>query len=402
MAATTNPRTGRITGFDVARAIAIVGMMVAHYVEAGTGSGLAASTRDFVDGRAMPLFMVLGGIGISYLVARSDRPDRDLLTRALILFPMGIALQEATTDIAIILQYYAVFFVVATALRHLPTVGLLPVAAMVMVAGALTKQLVAPELPSYGGWDGFGVLVDPGLWWSTVLTGYYPVFPAMAFILVGMWLGRHDPAGRSFAEKLVVVGLVLAFAGSWGGAWIGDQVGADGVYVEAAGPRLDAGLLERYAEEEALTPAEAEAELAERFPATQAGVDGMTRLAADIERATPGFRWQRLFDAEGHSQMPAWVIGSTGTSLVAIGVSLIATRAIPLRTMTIVGQMALTFYAYQAIVINWTPERPTTDIGTEYLLVAGLTAAFAAFAWLWRLRFRRGPLEALLRIGSGR
>ncbi|MDH4307127.1 MAG: DUF418 domain-containing protein, partial [Acidimicrobiia bacterium] len=79
-----------------------------------------------------------------------------------------------------------------------------------------------------------------------------------------------------------------------------------------------------------------------------------------------------------------------------------ATRAIPLRTMTIVGQMALTFYAYQAIVINWTPERPTTDIGTEYLLVAGLTAAFAAFAWLWRLRFRRGPLEALLRIGSGR
>jgi uncharacterized membrane protein YeiB len=62
--------------------------------------------------------------------------------------------------------------------------------------------------------------------------------------------------------------------------------------------------------------------------------------------------------------------------------------------------MALTFYAFQAIVIRWTPTRSSTTMLEEYVLCAGLLLAFLAFAVPWSARFARGPLETVLRIGS--
>jgi uncharacterized membrane protein YeiB len=337
----------RIVGLDVARAVAILGMLIAHYVEQDSATGFGGTVRDFVDGRAMPLFVLLGGIGVTLLTARSESPDRALATRALILFPLGLALQEATTDIAIILQYYSVFFLVAIGLRRLPTAALLPTAAVVMIAGAVTNQTLSPPtLPSYGGWEGFGSLVDPGLWWAILVNGYYPFLPAGAFFIVGMWLGRRRFG--DMALPLVWVGTTLALIGSWLGAFIGEQVGA---------------------------------------------------LADDT--TADGFRWQALFDATGHSEMPAWVIGATGSALVVIGVAILATQRWRLRPLVVLGQMALTFYVFQAVVINWTPPRPETSTGEEYLLGAGLTVGFLIFAFGW-VTFvnRRGPLELMLRAGS--
>lgn len=332
----------RLHGLDVARALAMIGMLIAHYVEGDTGSGFGATARDFVDGRAMPLFMVLGGVGISFLERRSPAPDRDLVARAVILLPMGILLQELTTDLAIILQYYALFFVVATALRRLPDSVLLVASVTFMTVGAYANQVWAPLLTSYTGWESAATLADPGFWWSLVVTGYYPFLPAGAFLTAGMWLGRQELRSRRFATGLVAVGIALAVCGSWVGAWIGEQVGAS------------------------------------------------------AEAST--FRWERLFDATGHSQMPAWVMGATGTSLVVIGLALLAARR--RGSLAVLGEMALTFYAYQAIVINWTPTRPSTTVGEEYVLCALLAGGFMLFAAAWQHRFRRGPLENVLRIGS--
>lgn len=391
----------RLTGLDAARALAMIGMLIAHFVESGTGEGFASDVRDFMDGRAMPLFMLLGGVGISFLTARSAQPDRDLLTRAAILLPAGLALQEVTTDIAIILQYYAVFFVAAIALRRLGDSGLLIAAAGVMAIGAATKQTLAPTLPSYSGWQGLATFVDPGLWWAIVLNGYYPFFPAGAFLLVGMWLGRRRLDAPRMASNLVLVGLVLALMGSWVGAWIGDQVGASGVLIDATGQAsLEASLLERYAESEALTLEEAAARIQADFPPTDEGRSGLEELANRLESDRPGFRWQRLFDAEGHSQMPAWVIGTIGSSLAVIGVALATTKRRSLTGLVVLGQASLTFYVAQAVVINWTPPRSTTSIGQEYLLCLGLTLAFLAFAFTWRIWFERGPFESLLRVGG--
>lgn len=379
----------------------MIGMLIVHFVESGTGAGFPAHVRDFMDGRAMPLFMLLGGVGITFLTARSVQPDRDLLTRALILLPAGLALQEVTTDIAIILQYYAVFFVAAIGLRRLGDRWVLVAAMGVMAIGAVTKQTLAPTVPSYSGWEGVATFVDPGLWWAIVLNGYYPFFPAGSFLLVGMWLGRRRLDAPRTASNLVAVGLMMALMGSWAGAWIGDQVGSTGVVIDASGQAsLETSLLERYAASEALTIEEASARLHAEFPPTDEGRSGLEELANRVENAHPGFRWARLFDAEGHSQMPAWMIGTIGSSLAVIGLALTATTRRRVTGLVVLGQAALSFYVFQAVVIRWTPPRSVTTIGQEYLLCLGLTLAFLAFALTWRIWFKRGPFEALLRVGG--
>ncbi len=325
----------------------MVGMLIAHFVEQDAATGYGRTVRDFVDGRAMPLFVLLGGIGVTLLTNRSASPDLALATRAIVLFPLGLWLQEATTDIAIILQYYSVFFLLAIGMRRLPTAALLPAAVAVTIAGAVTNQTLSPPtLPSYGGWEGLESLVDPGLWWAILVNGYYPFLPAGSFFIVGMWLGRQRI--DDIAPRMVWSGTALAVIGSWIGAFIGDRVGA---------------------------------------------------LPDDT--TADGFRWQALFDATGHSEMPAWVIGATGTALVVIGLSILATQRWRLRPLVVLGQMALTFYVFQAVVINWTPPRPETTTGEEYLLGAGLTVGFLACALIWvAFVTPRGPLELMLRAAS--
>ena len=63
--------------------------------------------------------------------------------------------------------------------------------------------------------------------------------------------------------------------------------------------------------------------------------------------------------------------------------------------------MSLTFYVFQAWLTNVVPDTADTSVGVEWLYAIGVYLTFTAFALLWRLRFRSGPLERLLRLGSG-
>ena len=238
-AALSRARAGsRLEGVDALRALAMIGMVIAHYVERSAPGSLGDRLRAFVDGRAMPTFVVLAGVGISLLVARARHPDRELLARALLLFPAGLALQEATTVVAVILQYYAVYFVLAVVFRRLPDAALLLAALVTVLGGGVVVMVVGPRLPGDPGWDGWGTITDPGLWSALFVNGYYPVLPTIAFVLVGMWLGRRPLGDRSWPRRLVVAGLVVAAIG-YGGGWAGRQVFArpadDAVAVDTSG-----------------------------------------------------------------------------------------------------------------------------------------------------------------------
>jgi hypothetical protein len=216
-----------------------------------------------------------------------------------------------------------------------------------------------------------------------------------------MWIGRQDLRNPRIIRGLAVSGVILALLGSWVGAWIGEQIDADGVVLTFSGQAtLTPDLIDRLAERENATPDQVATQIRRDHPATEEGVEGVERLADSVLRTTSGFQWSRLFDAEGHSQMPAWVSGAIGTSLVVIATSMAVARRRRLAWLTILGQMALTFYAFQAIVIRWTPTRSSTTMLEEYVLCAGLLLAFLAFAVPWSARFARGPLETVLRIGS--
>ena len=58
---------GRITGIDMARGIAMFLMTIVHFVAWWEGEGALFTAAELVRGRAMPLFMLLGGVGVTIM-----------------------------------------------------------------------------------------------------------------------------------------------------------------------------------------------------------------------------------------------------------------------------------------------------------------------------------------------
>ena len=93
----------RIEGYDVARALAVFGMVLVNY-KSTMGSEYLGPEKlvgilSFLDGRAAALFVVLAGIGISLLtrqaretgdVAALTTHRRTLLSRAFFFFVVGL------------------------------------------------------------------------------------------------------------------------------------------------------------------------------------------------------------------------------------------------------------------------------------------------------------------------
>lgn len=328
----------------------MAGMVIAHYVWADRSGTTLDTVAELVRGRAMPLFVLLGGVGVSFLTSRSTMADRALLIRAAILFPLGVALQEATTFIAIILQFYALFFVAAVGLRRLSTRWLVALAAIITVAGGWTAQVIAPELDR---WTEIGDLVDNPevVVWSLLFNGHYPFFPVAAFFVLGMVLGRLDLRSEQVALALTAIGGLVGFA----------TIGV-----------------------------------------SRSLVDGFSVDTAIFDEPREQFLLARLLDTTGHSEMTAWVISAAGTSTAILGLSLLIAPRLgsPLRPVVALGQLALTFYVFQAVLVRWTPHPTTTPLAQEFLTATAIYFGFMVFAFAWRSWLSVGPLEALLRLGS--
>lgn len=327
----------------------MLGMVIAHYAWPDGSPGPLNTIATGVSGRAMPLFVLLGGVGVTILSERAARPDRALLIRAAILYPVGVVLQEVTTFIAIILQSYALLFVLATLFRRLEQRLLMGLSVMFTLVGAWSYQVVGPQLDRFGGPSD---LIDnpPAALWSLLFNGSYPLFPMASFFLVGMVLGRLDLRSTGLAGWLAGTGTVVGVAAVWLANALADGTGYD----------------------------------------------------FDTRPADHSFSWTRLLDTTGHSEMPAWVLSATGTSVAVLGISLLVAPRLGglIWPMVALGQLALSFYVFQAVLVRFTPHPETTSLRQEFVTALAIYVGFMAFATVWRLRFRTGPLEAALRVGS--
>ena len=396
-------RGGRLLGIDVARAVAQLGMLIAHYTYYdGTGGDLRGITR-FTNGKAMPLFVLLGGLGFTKLTRGALHPVAQVLGRALALLVLGLVLVEHAPYIAVVLHFYAAFFVLGLLVRHLSNVWLLVMAGVVTAVGAFSWLYVAPGRVHYR-WEGWSTLRDPRpLVMDLFLTGTYPVLPTFAFFLVGMWAGRLALERHQVQAGLLAGGLALALVGLVGGEIASRATTDRAVIVERDGQlvlnddmasaiatrlRTTATDLERHVDEAVARKGES------RRSALRA-------LARDHERATGDVPLARLADPVGHGKMPAWVLGATGSALAVLGGSLLAFGRWPilLRPVAMAGQLALTFYVLQGLGLRWW-YRAGADgrsYGRELLGCLALFTVFVVLANLWRRRFARGPLEELLR-----
>lgn len=342
--------TGRIRGIDAARALAILGMVMVHFGPTESDGGVASRLYGVTHGRASILFVVLAGLGVS-LLAGDRSPGRlssaatKLAFRAALLLPLGLALQELDTNVLVILQYYALYFLVAAAVVPLGDRMVLALSGVLVVAGPVAYIGLGLAQP---GWFAAG---GPAAWTDEptqilrdlLLTGSYPLATWSGPVVFGVWLGRRDLRSTTTRVRLLLGG--CAGAGlAYGLAW---------------------ALTERYG------------------------------------NPTAQLSWTQLVVAEAHSQMPLWLAGAMGTATAVLGASLLLASRLPRLSWPLVatGQLALTVYVGHLLVLAAWPELLQRDtVGGAARTVAVFTLVTAALCTAWRALASRGPLEAALRL----
>lgn len=211
-------------------------MLVNHLDSSRSVAADAPSTWHHVgDGRAAVLFVLVAGYSLA-LATGGTRPhagsaladDRlGIFVRAAVLFVIGAVLAALDTPIAVILDGYAVYFVLSLPLLRLPPRVLALLGLTLAGVGPLIIGWAARTIPDFFGTP-FGALL---------LGGHYPALQWTGFLLLGLALGRWGLA----ATAQVVLGLaglglgvvLLQIADSARSASIDGRFGVGTVMAEA-------------------------------------------------------------------------------------------------------------------------------------------------------------------------
>jgi uncharacterized protein len=223
-------RSYRIAGYDLARAVALLGMVFVNFkyqMEAEEyGTPWQTWLSDLLDGRPAATFVILAGAGLSLLNYSSGGNDKFLplaksyatiIKRAAFLFLIGLAFSRIWH--ADILHFYGIYFAIAVFLVKASNRTLIALSVAVWIATlviafhynfvALPKadNVWAPEF-----WTQKGFLEN------LFFSGCYPVFPWIVYFLLGMWLGRQNISDSRLQKKfllLAVLGVVSSEACAW-------------------------------------------------------------------------------------------------------------------------------------------------------------------------------------------
>ncbi|MEZ6038261.1 MAG: amino acid adenylation domain-containing protein [Planctomycetota bacterium] len=342
------PQGERLVALDVARGLAVLGMVWLHFVPqpddpgASAGAAIVDASVRWLEGVPAALFMLLAGASW----ALSGRRDAGYVSRrALVLAAIGLPFwwfvwpYDVLTPMALMLP-----LVVALLLRGRGA----------LVAGVATMLLAAPLVVHFGGdviaadqLDDGTHRAHRGLSWATLryftIDGAYPLLPWLLLPLLGALLAD---ATRDVARlaRWCWLALPLPFL-AWLCAVIADDAGD-----------------------------ELAAQLAVTWPPTS--LPFLLRCGGAAVAIAACLTW--------------WV----------------AVRGLPrwLRPIAAVGRASLTHYllhiagVYALLRLWWPDEDWSVAVGIA--VAVGYVAFALLVSPLWFRRFRRGPLEALLRLAS--
>ena len=211
-------RSERIIGIDVARAFAVIGMIIVNFkvVFGSEGEGYLLTIVDGLSGKAAALFVVLAGVGIALMTKSSidskglidiQRKRFKLIKRSLILFFVGLSYMAIWP--ADILHFYGVYMLFTLLFIRSSNRIILWSALGFILLYPLLMWLMDYDL----GWN-FETLEYQGFWTAKgfirnlFFNGFHPVFPWTAFMLIGLWYGRHDLRNSTIVKRLLTRGLI--------------------------------------------------------------------------------------------------------------------------------------------------------------------------------------------------
>lgn len=335
----------RVAGVDLARGLAVIGMVAAHLLWLDEFDLADAATwAAVVDGRSSIVFATLAGVSIGLVTgATTPLPPAQmrvarsrLAVRAGMLWLLGIWLIATGVPVYVILPAYAILFLLAVPLVALRARTLFAIAAVV----AVVMPFVQVPLDDLAFWrTPTGTLVSSAIGWN------YPFPVWIAFVVAGLAVARCGILRTRVQLWMIAGGSTLALVG----------YGLDA----AAGP--------------------------------------------DAVATGPTY-WEAVWTAEPHSSGLLEVIGSGGFAIALIGLCALACRTVltwvvlPLRA---VGAMPLT--AYTAQILLWAAASLVL-LGTTRDLRAfrdlepflPMTAMLVIACTTWALLVGRGPLEWLV------
>ena len=208
----------RIVGIDVARALAVIGMVIVNFkvVLGEEGQNWVKLLASVFDGKASATFVVLAGVGIA-LGTNSALRNNDLIKlrmartklakRALFLFVIGLSYMVIWP--ADILHFYGVYMLFTLLLITSKPQRILMWAAAVI----LTYPFLLYWFDYETGWN-LDTLEYLDFWEfggflrNLFINGFHPVLPWVSFMLIGFWYGKQDLKSDQFLKKAIGVSSV--------------------------------------------------------------------------------------------------------------------------------------------------------------------------------------------------
>jgi uncharacterized membrane protein len=375
----------RLRGIDAARGLALLGMMATHLLP--TFEADASLTPTWIgltfSGRAAALFAVLAGVGLALSTGKQVPPEgtalnaarRGVALRALVIAAVGFSLGGLEVNVAIILVHYALLF-----LCILPFLGLKLKALCAWAVGwtvlspvlayLLRPWLMAANPPLHLGhnpsWEDLSTPLP--LLGDLFLTGYYPAFQWLAYLLVGLVLGRL-PLTKAMVPVLLLTG---------------------GTAVAALAKALGTAAMENWGGRAALE----QVLNAPGYP-----------LASVLQVNLTGIRqegsWWWLASAAPHSATPLDLAHTSGVAAAVVGACLLLGRLaewldldllLPLRGA---GAMTLTLYSAHVWVVSGFYLKPLPAGWTEDGIYFAQAFTALLVGTVFVLLKWRGPLEWL-------
>jgi hypothetical protein len=290
-----------------------------------------------------------------------------LAVRAVLVGAIGLALGylAPANGIEGILPFYAVLFLLAIPLLGCAPMVLIGVAVAAIALGPVLLVVTADAGLPYAGSEAdptFTTLFqDPvGLLAQLFLTGEYPVVVYLAYLCVGLAIGRLDLRSPRLAWLLLGAGAAIAVAA-----------------------RVVSAVL--------LYPMGGLAWLIEQ--------DGLSGDPADVSvllwEPDESSSWWYLALPAPHSHTPIDLLHTLGSAAAVLGAALLLTR-IPavsraLSPLAAAGAMSLTLYSAHLVLLA----TGVLEDGPGLLFLSMVVGALV-LAYVWRHLFGRGPLEALV------